>query len=216
MTESQRHRYRFTFAKSNPMRYTGHLDLHHTWERLLRRAGTPPAYTRGHKPRTRLSLGLALPLGFTSDCECVDVWFETPQDPNALLRALQQASPPGLQVLSIEPVEAQQPSLQKQILAATYEVELPGGTERNRLETRIQELLQHDELPRQRRSKSYDLRPLIESLELRAASGSGLKLIMRLAARAGATGRPEEVLLSLDLDPLAAHIHRKSLHLESS
>jgi radical SAM-linked protein len=216
MTESQRHRYRLTFAKSDPMRYTGHLDLHHAWERMLRRAGAPLAYTRGHKPRARLSLGLALPLGFTSECECVDVWFETPQDPKILLRALQQAAPPGLQVFSMEPVEAKQPSLQEQIYAATYEVELSSGIDRNELETRIQELLQQDELPRQRRGKSYDLRPLIESLELSAAADSGLKLIMSLAARAGATGRPEEVLLSLDLDPLTAHIHRKLIHLEPS
>ena len=216
MTESPRHRYRFTFAKSDPMRYTGHLDLHHAWERMLRRAGAPLAYTQGHKPRARLSLALALPLGFTSECEHIDVWFETPQDPKALLRTLQQAAPPGLQVLAIEPVEAKQLSLQKQIHAATYEVELSGGIESNQLQTRIQDLLQFDALPRRRRGKSYDLRPLIESLELGAAAGSGLKLIMRLAAREGATGRPEEVLLSLDLDPLAARVHRKSLHLESS
>jgi radical SAM-linked protein len=216
MTEIQHHRYRFTFTKSSPMRYTGHLDLHHAWERMLRRAGAPLAYTRGHKPRTRLSLGLALPLGFTSECECIDVWLETPQESKALLHTLQQAAPPGLEVLSMEPVEAKQPSLQRQIHAATFEVELPKGIERNQLESKIQELLQHDELPRQRRGKSYDLRPLIESLELRAAADSGLKLVMRLAAREGATGRPEEVLLSLDLDPHAAHVHRKSLHLEST
>jgi hypothetical protein len=38
---------------------------------------------------------------------------------------------------------------------------------------------------------------------------------MQLAARPGATGRPEEVLLALDLDPLAARIHRTELLLKT-
>ncbi|MGD8814627.1 MAG: TIGR03936 family radical SAM-associated protein [Anaerolineales bacterium] len=213
MTESQRHRYRITFAKTDPMRFTGHLDLHHAWERMLRRAGVPLAYTRGHKPRARLSLGLALPLGFTSECEWIDVWFEVPQEPDALLQSLQRAAPPGLQLISIETVESHQPALQKQILAATYEVELPSGTEQNQVVNQIDELLQHDDLPRQRRGKSYDLRPLIEILELTSAEASTVKLIMRLAAREGATGRPEEVLLSLGLDPAECRIQRTEIHL---
>jgi hypothetical protein len=36
-------------------------------------------------------------------------------------------------------------------------------------------------------------------------------LYMRLAAREGATGRPEEVLESLGLDPTAARIERTAL-----
>ena len=47
------------------------------------------------------------------------------------------------------------------------------------------------------------------------ADGAGILLVMRLSARDAATGRPEEALLSLGLDPLAARIHRKHIHLKS-
>ena len=50
MTEPQRHRYRITFAKEDAMRFTGHLYLHHAWERTLRRAGAPLAHTQGYNP----------------------------------------------------------------------------------------------------------------------------------------------------------------------
>ncbi len=59
-------RLRLTFAKTAAMRYTGHLDLHTTWERTLRRARLPLAYSQGFHPQPKIQLASALPLGFTS------------------------------------------------------------------------------------------------------------------------------------------------------
>lgn len=214
MTEPARHRYRFHFSKEDPMRFTSHLDLHHTWERTLRRAGIPVEHTRGYNPRMRISLGLALPLGYTSECELVDIWLEEPRKPKEFITAVQHAAPPGLIIHAAQVIEAKTPALQKQILSATYEAHLPPDRAETDLSKRIRELLSSPELPRQRRGKAYDLRPLIESLKIRKSDGDAGTLIMRLAARPGATGRPDEVLLSLGLDPLAARIHRKALHFE--
>jgi radical SAM-linked protein len=214
MTDPQRQRCRLTFAKCDPMRFTGHLDLHHTWERMLRRAGAPVAHTQGFNPRQRISLGLALPLGFTSECELIDVWLEEPMPPEKLQSDLAGAAPPGLIIRAVRIVDQSEPSLQKQMLAATYEVFLHQDAAPPDLSARVDELLNSPEIQRQRRGKDYDLRPLVESLETRQPDGAGATLLMRLAARDGATGRPEEVLLSLDLDPLAARIHRTKIHLE--
>ena len=74
-------RLRLTFAKTEAMRFTGHLDLHHTWERTFRRAGLPLAYSQGFNPHPRLNLASALPLGFTSECEVIDVWLEQEMEP---------------------------------------------------------------------------------------------------------------------------------------
>jgi len=60
---------------------------------------------------------------------------------------------------------------------------------------------------RQRRGKSYDLRPLIEAL---SCSPDG-KIAMRLAAREGATGRPEEVLDELGIAPEITQVERTGL-----
>jgi len=73
MTADGPFRYRIRFAKSAPLRFIGHLDLHRTWERTLRRAGARLAYSEGYNPRPRLNLGLALPLGCTSQGDLLDV-----------------------------------------------------------------------------------------------------------------------------------------------
>jgi hypothetical protein len=59
----------------------------------------------------------------------------------------------------------------------------------------------------------YDLRPLIERLEISAAEPPALH--MRLAAREGATGRPEEVLQAMGQDPASYRVERLALILAS-
>ena len=48
-------------------------DVARMWERALRRAGLPLAYTEGFSPRPQLSFGLALPTGCESLAEYLDV-----------------------------------------------------------------------------------------------------------------------------------------------
>ena len=56
-------RLRITFSKLGIARYIGHLDLHRSWERALRRGGVELAYTGGFHPQPRIQLASALPLG---------------------------------------------------------------------------------------------------------------------------------------------------------
>jgi len=80
------------------------------------------------------------------------------------------------------------------------------------LAARVSDLLEAEALERERRGKFYDLRPLIEDLQAKDAQN----LELRLAARSGATGRPEEVLLALGIDPVTARVHRTALHLKNN
>ena len=69
-------RLRITFSKSGTLRYTGHLDLQSIWERTVRRAGLPLAYTQGFHPSPKIQIASALPLGFIGSAEIVDVWLQ--------------------------------------------------------------------------------------------------------------------------------------------
>jgi hypothetical protein len=75
-------------------------------------------------------------------------------------------------------------------------------------------LLAREEIIRRRRGKEYDLRPLIEAIAVSADENGHPMVEMKLTARAGSTGRPDEVLEALGLDPLSAHIERVGLHLD--
>ena len=203
-------RLRISFAKNDLMRFTGHLDLHRAWERIFRRAALPLAYTQGFSPHPRINLASALPLGFTSQAELVDVWLEEELSLDQVAKALQRAIPPGIQITEIQSVEERLPSLQSSLESSEFVVTFLD--EQPDLQAQVQRLLEADSLPRTRCNKPYDLRPLIEALEvLPASTEENTRLSMLLSARDGATGRPEEVLDCMGLPVEDCRVHRTAL-----
>lgn len=209
------YRFRITYSRGDALRYTGHLDTHLVWERTLRRAGVPLAYTQGFNPRPRLQMACALPLGFLSRCEMIDFWVElaaeAPAPEAATISALiAGAIPPGLEIQQVEAVDLSQPALQTLVQSAEYTAAPLDPPDLPRLHASVNAILDAETLPRERRGKPYDLRPLVEGLEVNE-TGSQVTITMRLAARDGATGRPEEVLDALGLDPAAFRVERTTL-----
>jgi radical SAM-linked protein len=209
MNESIPARFRITYAKGPAMRFTGHLDLQRTWERTFRRAGLPLTHSQGYNPRPKLQLSPALPLGCTSECEMIDIWMDSPLSTDEVLVKTREAAPPGIKVWSVEKPPPDDPALQNQVTSVEYHISLPEDVSRAELMTAIERLLEEQTIPRSRRGKTYDLRPLVERLGL-SSDPTAVRPILEiiLASREGATGRPEEVLLELGLDPADCLIHR--------
>jgi radical SAM-linked protein len=201
------------------MKYTSHLDLVRAWERSLRRAGAPLAYSGGFNPRARLQLAAALPLGHTGEAELLDVWLEGPMPMEDFAKALVPVLPDGLAISQVRRVALKEPALQTQVVSAEYRVTVelcPGLVEgwdepAELVEARVERVLATVELPQERRGRRYDLRPLIERLGLERAGGGEVVLGMQLAARAGATARPEAVLEVLGMGGAFARCHRRRL-----
>jgi radical SAM-linked protein len=201
-------RVRITFAKNEAMRFTGHLDVHRSWERTFRRAGLPLAYSEGFSPHPRLILAAALPLGCVSDQDLLDAWLTEDVPVADVASALAGAAPPGLSIKAVSRADPAEPALPTQVASAAYDILLEDSPSTVALAAACADLIAAESLPRQRRGKDYDLRPLVETLEV---APGGRELRMQLAAREGATGRPEEVLLALGLDPTRALIRRTRL-----
>ncbi len=188
-------RIRITFTKTGALRYIGHLDLHKLWERTTRRADVALMYSQGYHPQPKIQLASALPLGFSSRCELVDMWVDGELDLTALPARFTKAVPPGLQILNVETVDEKSPPLQTQIVSAEYDVTLFDELDLAGLSQSLATIMEAASLPRERRGKAYDLRPLIEAMRLLEPDAENHpRLWMQLAAREGATGRPEEVL----------------------
>jgi hypothetical protein len=66
-------RVRLRFAKLGKIRWTSHRDTARMWERAFRRIELPLAYSSGFSPRPKVSFGLALPTGYESVAEYLDV-----------------------------------------------------------------------------------------------------------------------------------------------
>ncbi len=203
-------RLRITFSKDGPMQFVGHLDLHRAWERAFRRSGLPLDYSLGFHPQPRLNLACALPVGFTSQCELLDAWLKQDLPLDQVRAQISASLPPGLEIIQVSIVDEHAPALQTQVVSAVYHItfldEIPD------LEERIRKIEASMSLPRTRRGKAYDLRPLVEAmLPLSQPGGrlSGLRL--QMAARQAATGRPEELLDEMGIGFENTRVHRQEL-----
>jgi uncharacterized protein (DUF2344 family) len=181
-------RIRAVFAKTEPMRFTSHLDLYRAWERLLRRAGVELVFSQGYNPRPKQQ-------------------SELPQLRSKLL----DEQPPGIEIQVLEIIDPSAPPLQKKVTAAEYQVRLLDQV--LNLDQKIDTILDSESILREKRGKTYDLRPLIE--ELKFEGGESRSIQMLLQAQEGGTGRPEEVLRALDIPPENSHIERTKLLTEN-
>ena len=68
-------RLRVRYGKRDRLKYLGHLELIHTIERIVRRAGLPYAVTQGFSPHMRVGFSSALPVGTSSTCEWYDLFM---------------------------------------------------------------------------------------------------------------------------------------------
>lgn len=207
-------RARITFTKQGALRYTGHLDLHRLWERAMRRADLPLSYSQGFHPQPKISIAAALPLGFSSRAEVVDIRFNEEISTEEIASRLKDNLPVDIKVTKVEGVDERAPALQTQVRSAKYEVHLTEPVDKSDLTRKVGELMMSESLPRERRGKSYDLRPLIETLNVITEANGKVSLRMTLSARDGATGRPEEVLNMLDIEPEYTSVERTRLIFE--
>ena len=220
-------RVRIRFAKHGRVRFTSHRDVARIWERALRRAGVPVAYSAGFSPRPKISFGLALSTGYSSDAEYLDVEINLDPaaaietdgldrglerggaaalDAEALGAALSSALPEGMDVLAAAPLARGEPSLQQSVTSCTWRIDA-SGADASAASASLARALAGDELLCRRERKGRisveDIGPSVLAAEVRHHTADGVRLIAELGTQPRAT-RPAELLASLDppLEPL--------------
>jgi radical SAM-linked protein len=168
-------RIRFRFSKLGKIRFTSQRDVARMWERALRRARMPLAYTEGFSPRPQLSFGLALPTGAESLAEYVDVALDPERaavmgvDVAALPATLNGLLPEGIEIEEAVLVERSKDSLQQMVTSCSWTMRLAGPT-REELATSITALLAAGTVTitreRKGREELDDLRPSVLALAL--------------------------------------------------
>ncbi|GGQ80435.1 TIGR03936 family radical SAM-associated protein [Couchioplanes azureus] len=116
-------RIRLRYAKRGPLRFTSHRDFARAFERALRRANVPIAFSQGFTPHPKISYASAAPTGVGSEAEYLEIGLQAPVDPAALRVALDAALSPGLDVL--DAVVAREGGLADRIDASRWRIELP-------------------------------------------------------------------------------------------
>jgi radical SAM-linked protein len=211
-------RLRVHYAKRGRLRFTSHRDFARAFERALRRADVPMAYSAGFSPHPKISYVGAAPTGVASEAEYLEIGLARVCEPDAVRSALDAALPDGLDLVEVVAVGSAG-SLAERMQASRWQVELPGvGAET--AAAAVAELMARDQLSVERLTKdgrrSVDVRTALVHAELSAAAGAGepraiLELVVRQVTPAV---RPDDVLaalrivagLALDVPPLAVRL----------
>ncbi|HHX66093.1 MAG TPA: DUF2344 domain-containing protein [Chloroflexi bacterium] len=208
-------RLRITFAVDDPLSYISVLDMGRLWERLLRRARVPIAYSQGFNPHPRMQFATALPVGYQSDCEVIDLLLAEALSPDDLAVMVTPQCPPGLSILDVREVPVRAAAPQSTMQEAHYHVRVCGASEAAEFKTALNRLMARDTIIRQRRKKGklvdYDLRPLILDVRYLSDHNDCHELSMVLRCGSQGAGRPEEILDELGLDVARYTIRRTRL-----
>jgi radical SAM-linked protein len=205
-----RQRLRVTFTRDLTLKYIGHLDMAKTWQRILRRADWPLAYSEGFNPQPKITFAAALPVGCTSDHEVMDAVLSPALDIDVARAQLERALPPGIKLRSIEPVALNAPALQTQLLSTEFEIIVEDPIAIAALPDRVREFQSATEVMRERRGKTYNLRPLVQSLSIEVEPDRAV-IRSSLQGTESGTGRPDELIAALGVDPATTHIKRINL-----
>ena len=206
-------RVRITFQKTGEIIYTSALDLQKIWERSLRRASLEVKYSEGFHPQPKLQLAVPLPVGFKGKNEQIDIWFAEGTVQTEVLERLQNCLPTGINLTSINEIPENHKALNGLVESAEYIVTLSDSEIYSQaLHESMRALIEKKSVERERNKKRYDLRPLILGLELCKTDKSNFKIHMHLLARSGASGRPDEVMKELGIDPGNCVFERTVIH----
>ena len=160
-------RLRARYAKTGKLRFVSAIDLGRLWERALRKARLPIAYSEGFSPHPKVSFPDALPLGNASEAEYVELTFAVPVEPAAVLRSLNASFPPGIEVKDAVVADGA-PRLAKGLRASVWELEYPPGVDAGALAAAVGAVLRADEVivARQRKDEvtDVDARPALAAL----------------------------------------------------
>jgi len=205
-------RFRLMFEKKGDLRFLSHLEILRTFSRALQRARLRVEHTRGFNPHPKIVFSHALPLGFESRAELIDIPLLETNGKFKILevfRKIQDALPSGLRPWAVWKLEPGVSGAGNVLAAAVYEISFsPDWLEcrpdvESEIEAAVYRTLAAEsiEISRIRKGKMirFDARPAILNIEikktvLRTAGKATLQLYLTLRYGDGAKPKVSEIL----------------------
>jgi len=207
-------RYRIRWTKLGRTRFISARDLTSVWERALRRADLPIAYSEGFTPHPKVSFPDALPVGVASTGEYAELTFAAPIEPRSDLAALSTALPAGMDITTYLRVPDGAPKLAKKLRVTLWELAWPPVDQTELAElltTRSAELLasSHAEVVRSRPDgdRIVDVRPAVLALATTTRPGDTTHdahtVLRAVLSTDGPNVRPSDLHRALSRDDIA-------------
>ncbi|MDQ0990897.1 TIGR03936 family radical SAM-associated protein [Streptomyces sp. V3I7] len=158
-------RIRLRYTKRGRLRFTSHRDFQRAFERALRRAEVPMAYSAGFTPHPKVSYANAAPTGTGSEAEYLEIALTAARDPQILRALLDESLPTGLDI--VDAVEARTSGLADRLTASVWELRLDGVDPAD-AERAVEAFNQAETVEVQRQTKNgvrtFDTRAAVASL----------------------------------------------------
>ncbi|MFJ3585033.1 TIGR03936 family radical SAM-associated protein [Streptomyces sp. NPDC090127] len=158
-------RIRLRYTKRGRLRFTSHRDFQRAFERALRRAEVPMAYSAGFTPHPKVSYANAAPTGTGSEAEYLEIALTETRDPETLRALLDESLPAGLDIT--DAVEARTSGLADRLTASVWELRLDGVTPED-AEKAVEAFLAAETVEVQRKTKNgirtFDARAAVADL----------------------------------------------------
>jgi len=160
---------RVRFKRGENTKFVSHLDLMENFDRAIRRAGLPLAYSHGFNPHPALVFGLPLSVGITSEAEYMDIEFTEDIEKETFLTRINESLPEGLECLEAEYFD-QKSNIMKEITFASYDmlVSFNDNIEADAIKASIESLRNAEKIIVQKEGKNgikdMDIKPLISEV----------------------------------------------------
>ena len=109
---------RIKFRKFGVMKFIGHLDVMRFFQKVMRRADIPIAFTGGFSPHMIMSFANPLGVGVTSDGEYFDIELTEEIDMDAAVVRMNQVMVEGIEIVNMVPISDDKKRTGMSIVAA--------------------------------------------------------------------------------------------------
>ena len=185
---------RMKFKKTGALRFIGHLDVMRYFQKVMRRAGIPIAFTGGYSPHMIMSFASPLGIGLTSEGEYVDIELAKPISGAEAIRRMNAVCVPEIEVISFREISSEKKMTAMAIVAgADYLVRVKNGSYPEGTEKQLEAFYAQDEITvmkqTKRSEKLVNIKPLIYHLSM-----SEDAVFMQLATGSVENLKPELVM----------------------
>lgn len=209
---------RIKFKKYGALRFIGHLDVMRFFQKALRRANIPVAFTQGYSPHMIMSFASPLGIGVTSEGEYFDAELTESISTEDAIRQLNEVMVEGIEVTGFCQIAEEKKMTGMAIIAAAdYLVTVKEGILPENWRDAADEFINQQEIcvlkQTKRSEKVVDIRPLIYKMEVRDQA-----FYMQLAAGSVENLKPDLVMhalldfMHIDETQIKFHYHRLEMY----
>lgn len=159
---------RLGFSKQGNIKFVGHLDLLRLFQRVIKSAHIPIAYSQGFNPHSLLYFAQALSVGITSTGEYMDIQLDQDMEPEKVKKVLNGILPEGLEITTVHILVEGSKTCMAVIDAANYKINILKSLDDQNVMTSLKEFYNQKEILvtriSKKKSKTINIKEFIYDL----------------------------------------------------